>query len=65
MVRRELFMATSILLKHFKCWCLLQTETQYSYAENTRACVEIRSVLAEDPKIVPARRRKTDTLDVT
>ena len=62
MVRRELLMATSTFLT---CRLLLQTGAQYSAAENTRACVEIRSVLAEAPRVVPTRRRMSETLDVT
>ena len=46
MVRRELLIATSTF---FTCGLLLQTGAQYSAAGNTRACVEIRSVLAEAP----------------
>ena len=49
----------------FTCGLLLQTGAQYSAAGNTRACVEIRSVLAEAPRVVPARRRMSATLDVT
>ena len=45
MVRRELLIATSTF---FTCGILLQTEAQYSAAGNTRACVDTRSVLAED-----------------
>ena len=62
MVRRELLIATSTF---FTCVLLLQTGAQYSAAGNTRACVEIRSVLAEAPLVVPARRRMSATLDVT
>ena len=62
MVRRYLLIATSIF---FTCGLLLQTEAQYSAARNTRACVEIRSVLAEAPQVVQARRRMSETLDVT
>ena len=62
MVRRELLIATSTF---FTCGLLLQTGAQYSAAGNTRACVEIRSVLAEAPQVVPARRRMSATLDVT
>ena len=51
MVRRELLIATSTF---FTCGLLLQTGAQYSAAGNTRACVEIRSVLAEAPQVVPA-----------
>ena len=47
------------------CGLLLQTWAQYSAAGNTRACVEIRSVLTEAPQVVPARRRMSETLDVT
>ena len=47
MVRRELLIATSTF---FTCGLLLQTGAQYSAAGNTRACVEIRSVLAEAPQ---------------
>ena len=54
MVRRELLIATSTF---FTCGLKLQTAAQYSAAGNTRACVEIRSVLAEAPQIVSARRR--------
>ena len=35
---------------------------QYSAAGNTKACVEIRSVLAEAPHVVPARRPMSDSL---
>ena len=62
MVRRELLIATSTF---FTYGLLLQTGAQYSAAGNTRACVEIRSVLAEAPQVVPARRRMSATLDVT
>ena len=62
MVRRELLIARSTF---FTCGLLLQTGAQYSAAGNTRACVEIRSVLAEAPQVVPARRRMSATLDVT
>ena len=62
MVSRELLIAMSTF---FKCGLLLQTWAQYSAAGNTRACVEIRSVLAEAPQVVPARRRMSATLDVT
>ena len=62
MVRRELLIATTTF---FTCGLLLQTGAQYSATVNTRACVEIRSVLAEAPQVVPARRRMSDTLDVT
>ena len=58
MVRGELLIATSTF---FTCGLLLQ----YSAAGNNRACVEIRSVLAEAPKVVPARRRMSEALDVT
>ena len=61
-VRRELLIATSTF---FTCGLLLETGAQYSAAGNTRACVEIRSVLAEAPQVVPARRRMSATLDVT
>ena len=37
----------------------------YSAAGNTRDCVEIRSVLAEAPQVVPARRRMSENLYVT
>ena len=62
MVSRELLIAMSTF---FKCGPLLQTGAQYSAAGNTRACVEIRSVLAEAPQVVPARRRMSATLDVS
>ena len=62
MVRRELLIATSTF---FTCGFLFQTGAQYSAAGNTRACVEIRSVLAEAPQVIPARRRMSETLDVT
>ena len=62
MVRRELVIATSTF---FTCGLVLQTGAQYSTAGNTRDCVEICSVLAEAPQIVPARRRMSETLDVT
>ena len=63
MVRRELLIATSTF---FTCGLLLQTGIPFSAAGNTRACVEIRSVLAEAPQVVPARRRMSafETLDV-
>ena len=62
MVRRELLVATSTF---FTCGFLHQTGAQYSAAGNARACVEIRSVLAEAPQVVPARRRMSETIDVT
>ena len=62
MVRRELLMATSTFLT---CGLLLQAGAQYSAAENTRACVAIRSVLAEALQVLPARRRMSETLNVT
>ena len=62
MVRIELLIATSTF---FTCGLLLQTGTQYSDAGNTRACVEIRCILAEASQVVPARRRMSETLDVT
>ena len=62
MVRRELLIATSTF---FTCGLLLQTGAQYSAAGNTRACLEIRRVLAEAPQVVLARRTKSATLDVT
>ena len=62
MVRRELLIATSTF---FTCGLLLQYSAQYSAAGNTRTCMEIRRVLAEAPQIVPARRRTSETLDVT
>ena len=62
MIRRALFIATSTLLA---CGLLHQTGAQYSAAEKTRAWVDIRSVLAEAPQVVPARRRIRATLDVT
>ena len=62
MVRGELLIATSTF---FTCGLLLQTGAQYSAAGNTRACVEIRSVLAETPQDVPTRRRMSEALDVT
>ena len=43
MVRREPLVATSTVLT---CGLLFQTEAWYSTAENTRARVEIRSILA-------------------
>ena len=49
MVIRELLIATSTF---FTCGLLLQTGAHYSAAGNTRACVEIRSVLAEAPQVV-------------
>ena len=61
MVRRELLIATSTF---FTCGLLLQTGANYSAAGNTRACVEIRGVLAEAPQVVPTRRRMSATLDV-
>ena len=61
MVRRKLLIATSTF---FTCGLLLQTGAQYSAAGNTRACVEIRSVLAEAPQVVPASRRTSEPLDV-
>ena len=60
MIRREL--ATSTF---FTCGLQLQTGAQYSAAGNTRACLEIRSVLAEALQVVPARQRMSQTLDVT
>ena len=62
MVHRELLIATSTF---FTCGLLLQTGAQCSAAGSTRACVKIRSVLAEAPQVVPARRRMSETLDVT
>ena len=62
MVRRELLIATSTF---FTCGLLLQTGAQYSAAGNIRACVEILSALTEAPQVVQARRRMSDTLDVT
>ena len=62
MVLRELLIATSTFLT---CGLLLQTGAQYSAAGNTRACVEIRSVLSKAPHVVPARRRMSETLYVT
>ena len=49
MVIRELLIATSTF---FTCGLLLQTGAHYSAAGNTRACVEIRSVLVEAPQVV-------------
>ena len=62
MVRRELLIASSTF---FTCGLLLQTGAQYSAAGNTRACVEIRSVLAEAPQVVPARRWMSEIPGVT
>ena len=62
MVRGELLIATSTF---FTCGLLLQTGAPFSAAWNTRACVEIRSVLAEAPQVVPTRRRMSEALDVT
>ena len=62
MVRRELLIATSTF---FTCGLLLHTWVQYSSAENIRDRVDIRNVLAEAPHVVPARRRMSETLDVT
>ena len=62
MVRSAMLIATSTF---FTCGLLLQTGAQYSTAGNTRACVEIRSVLAEASQVVPARRRMSETLYVT
>ena len=62
MVCRELLFAMSTF---FTYGLLLQTGAQYSAAGNTRACVEICSVLAEVPQVVPGRRRTSATLDVT
>ena len=62
MVRRELLMATSTLLM---CRLLLQTGARYSAANNIKVRVEIYSVLAEAPRIIPTRRRMVETLDVT
>ena len=59
MVRGELLIATSTF---FTCGLLLQTGAYYSAAGNTRACVEIRSVFAEAPQVVPARRRMSEAL---
>ena len=50
-IRRELLIATSTFIT---CGLLLQTGAHYSAAENARACVKIRSVLAEAPQVVPA-----------
>ena len=61
-VGRELLIATSTF---FTRGLLIQTGTQYSAAGNTRACVEIHIVLAEATQVVPARRRMSETLDVT
>ena len=60
MVRIELLIATST----FFCggFCSRQGHNiQLQY----QACVEIRSVLAEASQFVPARRRMSETLDVT
>ena len=54
-----------LIATFFTCGLLLQIGAQYIAAGNTRACVEIRSVLAEAPQVVPARRRMSETLDVT
>ena len=54
-------MATSTFVT---CGLLLQTRAQYSAAENTRDCVQIRSVLADAPRVVPARRRMREPLRV-
>ena len=62
MVGRELLTATSPFLT---CMLLLQTGERYSAPENIGALVEIGSVLAEAPHVVPARRRMSATLDVT
>ena len=62
MVRRELLIATST---YFTCGLLLQTGVQCSTAENTRACEEIHSLLADAPEVVPAIRRMSETLDVS
>ena len=62
MVHRELLIATSTF---FTCGLLLQTGEPYSAAGNTRACVEIRSVLAEAPQVVPARRQMSETQYLT
>ncbi|KAK0144358.1 hypothetical protein N1851_017284 [Merluccius polli] len=62
MVRSAMFMATSTFLE---CGLLHQAGAQYSAAEKTRACVEIRSTLADAPQLVPARRRISETLDDT
>ena len=62
MVRSELLITVSTFLT----WGLLhQAGAQYSAAEKTNAWVEMRSVWAEAPQEVPARRRISDTLDVT
>ena len=58
--RREPLIATSTF---FTYGLLPQTGAQYSASGNTRACVEIRSVLEEAPQVVPARRRMSETLD--
>ena len=60
--QRELLIATSTF---FTCGLLFPTGAQYSATGNTRACVAIRSVLAEAPHVVPARRRMSGSLDVT
>ena len=65
MVRRELLIETSTFFTCFYCGLLLQTGAQYSAAGNTRACVEICSVLAQAPQVVPARRRMSVNLDET
>ena len=62
MVHRELLIAT---LTFFAFGLLHQTGAQYSAAGNISACMDIRSVLAEAPQVVPARRRRSATLDVT
>ena len=62
MVSRELLIATSTL---FTCRLLLQTWAKYSAGGDTRACVDILGVLAEALQVVPARRRMSETLDVT
>ena len=62
MVCRELLIAMSTF---FMYGLLLQTGAQYSAAGNTRAFLDIRSVLAEAPQVVPGRRRTSETLDVT
>ena len=62
MVCRELLIATSTF---FTCGLLHQTETHYSAAMDTRARVEIRSLLAEAPQVVPARRRISEPLEAT
>ena len=41
---------------------LHQTGVQYSAIEKTRACVEILSILAEAPQVVPVRWRMNATL---